>query len=127
FNDGYNFPLYYHTVPMDGLHYNNVAEYNIHNMYALTEAIATNSALESIRQKRSFVLSRSTFASSGVHTAHWLGDNTATFQDLAYSIPGILNFQMFGIPLVGVDICGFNGNTDEELCNRWTALGAFYP
>ncbi len=32
----------------------------------------------------------------GVHTAHWLGDNAASAQD---SIPGILNFQMFGIPL----------------------------
>ena len=38
-----------------------------------------------------------------------LGDNHATFEDLYLSIPDVLNFQMYGIPLVGADICGFAG------------------
>ena len=37
------------------------------------------------------------------------GDNHATAEDMYYSIPGMLNFQLFGIPLVGSDICGFAG------------------
>ena len=80
------------------------------NNVGFTEAIATRTALENIRQNvRSFIISRSTFPGSGVHTGHWTGDNSATAQDMYFSIPGILSFQMFGIPLVGSDICGFLG------------------
>ncbi|KAL5494209.1 hypothetical protein EMCRGX_G015493 [Ephydatia muelleri] len=101
--------------------------YNLHSLYGLTEANTTMNALTTILNKRSLVISRSTYPGSGAHGGHWLGDNASERPDLAISIPGILQFSIFGIPLVGADICGFNGNTTQELCTRWQQLGAFYP
>ncbi|XP_072161184.1 lysosomal alpha-glucosidase isoform X3 [Bemisia tabaci] len=101
--------------------------YQLHNVHGFSEAIASNFALTEIRNKRPFIISRSTFAGQGKFSGHWTGDVFSTWNDMKHSVADIMSFNLFGIPMVGADICGFNGNTTADLCQRWLQLGAFYP
>ncbi|XP_007886783.2 lysosomal alpha-glucosidase [Callorhinchus milii] len=114
------------TLCMSGKQYLS-SHYNLHNMYGLTEAIASHDALIRILGKRPFVISRSTFPSHGRYAGHWTGDIMSSWNHMYHTIPATMLFNMFGIPLVGADVCGFHGNSNEELCVRWTQLGSFYP
>ena len=101
--------------------------YDVHSLYGWSESVVTRHAVEQTLGKRSAIISRSTFASSGRYAGHWLGDNNAYWSDLRVSIIGMMEMDMFGISYVGADICGFFGDSLEELCLRWHQLGAFYP
>ncbi|XP_045462356.1 lysosomal alpha-glucosidase-like [Harmonia axyridis] len=118
--------LYYKTMCMSCKQYAGL-HYDVHNLFGFTEAIVTNFALAEIRGKRPMVISRSTFPGIGNYAGHWSGDVWSAWLDMKYSIPQLLSFSLYGVPLMGADICGFNGNTTANLCNRWMQLGAFYP
>lgn len=95
---------------------NNLTEYDVHNLFGhmmakRTHEYLTNSSIRGANSdRRPFILSRSTFASSGQYASHWTGDNYRQWSYLNYSIAGIMNMNMYGIPLVGPDVCGFFGN-----------------
>ena len=77
-----------------GLHY------DLHNLYGFTEGIATNQALKNIRQKRPFIISRSTYPGFGHYGGHWTGDVLSDWSSMKDSITGVLNFNLLGIPMV---------------------------
>lgn len=51
-------------------------------------------------QRRSMIVTRSSFSGSGKHAGRWLGDNEAKWTDLRMSIVGILEFNILGMPYV---------------------------
>uniref|UniRef100_A0AC35U578 P-type domain-containing protein n=1 Tax=Rhabditophanes sp. KR3021 TaxID=114890 RepID=A0AC35U578_9BILA len=115
------------TLCMNGVTMNgDQTFYNTKNLYGLSEASATRHALSTVTNKRGAVISRSTFPSAGKYAGHWLGDNTARWEDLQTTIIGVQEFNMFGIPYVGSDVCGFNGPSNEELCLRWQQAASFH-
>jgi len=77
--------------------------------------------------KRSFVMSSSQTTGIGKYGGNWLGDNYSTYSSFSSSLPGIMLMNIFGITLTGNDICGFLGDTEPDLCLRWTMVGAFFP
>ena len=116
---------------MDSVHYSppntpEVYEYDVHNYFSLFQTKSTHEYLQNI-SNLTFILSRATIPGSNKYTAHWLGDNEASWPWLKLSISGIMTFNLFGIPMTGADICGFNLHTTVELCSRWMQLGALYP
>jgi len=74
-----------------------------------------------------FILTRSSMFGGGQFSAHWTGDNNSSWIFMQISIPSIMNFNIFGMPMTGSDICGFKANATEEMCSRWMQLGLLYP
>ena len=120
--------LLIHAISTNATHADGTEEYDVHNLFGHEIINATyNALLKVFPGKRPFIIGRSTFAGSGNYAGHWGGDNTSKWYYMYFSIPQALSFSLFGIPMFGVDTCGFQGNTDEELCNRWMMLSAFFP
>ncbi|ESP05175.1 hypothetical protein LOTGIDRAFT_227855 [Lottia gigantea] len=115
------------TVCMVSLQNNGVyRHYDVHSLYGWSQTEPTLRALQTASGKRGMVISRSTYPGSGQYAGHWLGDNDSSWKHLYDSIIGIIEFNLFGIPYIGADICGFFGDSSPELCERWMQLGAFY-
>ncbi|NWY03495.1 MGA protein, partial [Nothoprocta ornata] len=119
------------TLCMEGQQYlldgTPVRHYDVHNLYGWSQTKPTLDALQNVTKERGILVTRSTYPSSGKWAGHWLGDNTAAWDQLAKSIIGMMEFSLFGVSYTGADICGFFQDAEYEMCVRWMQLGAFYP
>ena len=59
-------------------HIDGSVEYNTHQLYGLSECLATAAAVREVVGKRPFVLSRASYLGLGAYAAHWTGDNAGS-------------------------------------------------
>jgi alpha-glucosidase len=89
------------------------------------------STFENVRklrpEKRPFVLTRAGFAGIQRFSAVWSGDNYASWDHLALSIPMLTNLSVSGVPFVGGDVGGFNDRPSGELYTRWLQAAVLTP
>ncbi|NXT52606.1 LYAG glucosidase, partial [Pluvianellus socialis] len=109
------------------------SHYNLHSLYGLTEAVASHDCITLYRVGCRVLGPHPPLLPPGIFPA--VTGFSVDSRPLAPQSPDtpcvpsteVLLFNLFGVPLVGADICGFVGDASEELCVRWTQLGAFYP
>ncbi len=119
------------TFPLDAQHVGDGvpgthAQY--HNVYGMQMARATFEGLRRLRpDARPLVLTRAGYAGVQRYSAVWTGDNVASWEHLALSIPMLTGLSVSGVPFVGADVGGFVGSPSAELYTRWLQAAALTP
>ncbi|NXL59543.1 LYAG glucosidase, partial [Chordeiles acutipennis] len=109
------------------------SHYNLHSLYGLTQAVASHNSITRSQVGCGVLgphLPPLPPCASPAAGGSSVGSTSPALRSpdvLCVPPAEVLLFNLFGVPLVGADICGFAGDTSEELCVRWTQLGAFYP
>ena len=99
----------------------------VRNLYGQMMVRSIHEGLMKRENRRRFILTRSGFAGIQKYSAVWTGDCHSNWADLRVTIPMILNLGLSGVPFIGSDIGGFEGDTNKELFIRWMQAGIFFP
>jgi len=73
----------------------------------LTQSKATAEYLEQKKGLRPYVLSRSNFPGIGKYAHHSVSDKILDIKQMSLSVDSLYNYQLFGMPFMGTDVCGF--------------------
>ena len=122
------YKLEHKTFCPNALHYNNLYHKQIHNVIPLKESEQVKSYLKKkFPNEFPFILTRANSPKIGKYSFIWSGDNGSNYTFYKYSLSEIFNFNLFGIPMSGTDVCGFMGKTNEKLCSKWYQIGSLFP
>ena len=119
------------TAPRDLVHYGDIEEREVHNIYGNLMVSATFGGLvkrDKDQNQRPFILTRSFFAGTQRYAAVWSGDNAADWNHLRCSVQMVLTYGLSGQVYSGADVGGFFESPDDKLLARWYQVGAWmYP
>ncbi len=105
----------------------------IRNAYPYYEAMATFEGFERAGRSEVFILSRSGYAGIQKYAFLWTGDNTPSWDQMRLQLQLVLGLSISGVPLVGIDIGGFQGRNQREIDDspemlmRMFQLALFFP
>ena len=96
-------------------------EYDTHNVFTFGILDTTYHGLPMVSPgKRPLIIGRGKSPGAGSVAEHWGGGNALQWRQMYWSILQALSMALLGIPMFGVDTCGYLGNS-----NRNCATGGF--
>jgi alpha-glucosidase len=99
-----------------------------HNVFGMQMARGTFEGVRKLApERRPLVITRAGYAGVQRYAAVWSGDNDATWDHLALTIPLLTNLSISGVAFVGADVGGFAATTTPELYTRWLQAAALTP
>ncbi|HEX7916957.1 TIM-barrel domain-containing protein [Rudaea sp.] len=99
-----------------------------HNVFGMQMVRATFEGLRKLApNKRPLTITRAGYAGVQRYSAVWSGDNDASWDHLALTIPLLTNLSISGVAFVGADVGGFAATTTPELYTRWMQAAALTP
>jgi alpha-D-xyloside xylohydrolase len=113
------------AAPVEGRYHDGTPGREAHNLYPLLYNQAVFEQVDAQGDGQGLVWSRSTAAGGQRFPVHWGGDSRPTFEHMAATLRGGLNFVLSGFAYWSHDIGGFSGTTNPELYARWAQFGLF--
>ncbi len=112
-------------APADGRYHDGSPGEQAHNLYPLLYNRAVFEELDAHSGGQGVVWARAATAGSQRYPVHWGGDSRATFDHMAASLRGGLNFMLSGFAYWSHDIGGYIHESSPALYARWAQFGLF--